>query len=215
MLCVDVCNVNPFFRGREQHDAAELIRCVLDTAHDALKRTLNYDWNKLAVEARISGSGVVPPTPITPPTPVAASTPTAAAATPTDDKKKSDTKTDAKAPAAPKLPRFEHSIVSDLFRGRFLSEVKCSNCKKYGPVLPASPPTLPSLPPDFVLILTNPCVDRDLGSEFLRPSKISMTYRLSFQTTRHSNVSRTSVVVSRPVSDPERPHRKSVGSVRF
>ena len=43
-LLRDIIFINPFFRGYGQHDAQELIRCIIDQMHEGLKRCEEYDY---------------------------------------------------------------------------------------------------------------------------------------------------------------------------
>ena len=45
-LLRDVIFINPFFRGYGQHDAQELIRCLIDQMHEGLKRCEEYEYTR-------------------------------------------------------------------------------------------------------------------------------------------------------------------------
>ena len=45
-LLRDIIFINPFFRGYGQHDAQELIRCLIDQMHEGLKRSEEYEYTR-------------------------------------------------------------------------------------------------------------------------------------------------------------------------
>ena len=45
-LLRDIIFINPFFRGYGQHDAQELIRCLIDQMHEGLKRCESYEYTR-------------------------------------------------------------------------------------------------------------------------------------------------------------------------
>src|SRR5580698_2259122 len=45
-LLRDIIFINPFFRGYGQHDAQELIRCLIDQMHEGLKRCEEFEYTR-------------------------------------------------------------------------------------------------------------------------------------------------------------------------
>jgi len=103
-----VWQLNPFFHGYGQHDSQEFIRCLLDNLHEGLKEFYNYPFPEITEQKKkeeLPRKSIKPKELLD------------------KDKEKEKEKEKEKA------KRQEFSLISDIFQGSLLSEVRCIECK--------------------------------------------------------------------------------------
>jgi ubiquitin C-terminal hydrolase len=106
--------LNTYFRGDNQHDAHELLRCVLDNLHEGIALRVKYDYNVPAGGEEEEEEEKE-------------------AATKVEGKKEAingtaSTESDKPKPAKP--PKFIEpaSVISEIFQGQMVSQITCQEC---------------------------------------------------------------------------------------
>jgi ubiquitin C-terminal hydrolase len=111
-LLQSIIMLNSYFRGDAQHDAHELLRCVLDNLHEGQALRVQYDYQDVAEDGARSEEAV--------------------AVTNTEDKREAleDHASTASSPTKPTPPPYIQpaSMISEIFQGQMVSQITCQEC---------------------------------------------------------------------------------------